>query len=299
MTKLFGSLEAGGTKFVCAVGDENYNVIEKVQFPTTKPIETIDKSIEFFSKFEDLAGLAIGSFGPIDIDPNSKTYGFITTTPKPNWANVDIVGAFRRALNVPIYFTTDVNSSAYGEVVARNNAGGHIENLVYYTIGTGIGAGVIQRGEFIGGAGHPEMGHYYVAQHPMDVEKEFKGVCPFHNGCLEGFAAGPSLEARTGIRGENIELNSNVWDIQAYYIAQAAVNATVTFRPDVIVFGGGVMAQQHMLDRVRTKFTALLNGYLPVPDVRDYIVTPAVAGNGSATLGNFVLAKEVSEKLKK
>ena len=108
-----------------------------------------------------------------------------------------------------------------------------------------------------------------------------------------------SLEARTGIRGENIELNSNVWDIQAYYIAQAAVNATVTFRPDVIVFGGGVMAQQHMLDRVRTKFTALLNGYLPVPDVRDYIVTPAVAGNGSATLGNFVLAKEVSEKLKK
>ena len=280
MTKLYGSLEAGGTKFVCAVGDENYNVVEKVQFPTTKPIETIDKCIEFFSKFEDLVGLAIGSFGPIDIDPNSNTYGFITTTPKPNWANVDIVGAFRRALNVPIYFTTDVNSSAYGEVVARNNAGGHIENLVYYTIGT-------------------EMGHYYVAQHPMDVEKEFKGVCPFHNGCLEGLAAGPSLEARTGIRGENIELNSNVWDIQAYYIAQAAVNATVTFRPDVIVFGGGVMAQQHMLDRVRTKFTALLNGYLPVPDVRDYIVTPAVAGNGSATLGNFVLAKEVSEKLKK
>ena len=205
MTKLYGSLEAGGTKFVCAVGDENYNVVEKVQFPTTKPIETIDKCIEFFSKFEDLVGLAIGSFGPIDIDPNSNTYGFITTTPKPNWANVDIVGAFRRALNVPIYFTTDVNSSAYGEVVARNNAGGHIENLVYYTIGTGIGAGVIQRGEFIGGAGHPEMGHYYVAQHPMDVEKEFKGVCPFHNGCLEGFAAGPSLEARTGIRGENIE----------------------------------------------------------------------------------------------
>ena len=120
MTKLYGSLEAGGTKFVCAVGDENYNVVEKVQFPTTKPIETIDKCIEFFSKFEDLVGLAIGSFGPIDIDPNSNTYGFITTTPKPNWANVDIVGAFRRALNVPIYFTTDVNSSAYGEVVARN-----------------------------------------------------------------------------------------------------------------------------------------------------------------------------------
>ena len=274
MTKLYGSLEAGGTKFVCAVGDERFEVVEKTQFPTTTPIETLDKTIEFFSRFDNLAGLAVGSFGPIDIDPNSKTYGFITTTPKPHWANVDIVGALRRALNVPIYFTTDVN----------------------YTIGTGIGAGAIQRGEFVGGTGHPEMGHYYVAKHPMDVEKEFNGVCPFHNGCLEGLAAGPSLEARTGVRGENIKLNSSVWDIQAYYIAQAAIQATVTFRPDVIVFGGGVMAQQHMLDRVREKFTVLLNGYLPVPDVRDYIVTPAVAGNGSATLGNFVLAKEVSER---
>jgi len=197
MTKLYGSLEAGGTKFVCAVGDENFNVVEKTQFPTTTPIETIDKTIEFFSKFDNLAGLAVGSFGPIDIDKNSKTYGFITTTPKPHWANVDLLGALRRALNV--------------------------------------------------------------------------------------------------LRGENIELNSSVWDVQAYYIAQAAVNATVTFRPDVIVFGGGVMAQQHMLDRVREKFTALLNGYLPVPDVRDYIVTPAVAGNGSATLGNFVLAKSVAK----
>ncbi len=171
MTKLYGSLEAGGTKFVCAVGDENFNVVEKTQFPTTTPIETIDKTIEFFSKFDNLAGLAVGSFGPIDIDKNSKTYGFITTTPKPNWANVDLLGALRRALDVPMYFTTDVNSSAYGEVVARNNAGGRIENLVYYTIGTGIGAGVIQRGEFIGGVGHPEMGHYYVARHPMDIEK--------------------------------------------------------------------------------------------------------------------------------
>ena len=133
MTKLYGSLEAGGTKFVCAVGDERFEVVEKTQFPTTTPIETLDKTIEFFSRFDNLAGLAVGSFGPIDIDPNSKTYGFITTTPKPHWANVDIVGALRRALNVPIYFTTDVNSSAYGEVVARNNAGGRIENLVYYT----------------------------------------------------------------------------------------------------------------------------------------------------------------------
>lgn len=291
MTKLYGSVEAGGTKFVCAVGDGNFQVVEKVQFPTTTPYETIDKTVEFFKKFEaDLQGIAIGSFGPVDIDENSKTYGYITKTPKPNWSNVDLVGLIAKEFKVPFYFTTDVNSSAYGEAMVRQG----VENLVYYTIGTGIGAGAIQRGEFVGGAGHTEAGHVYVALHPSDVANEFHGTCPFHNGCLEGLAAGPSLEARTGIRGELIEQHSDVWDIQAYYIAQAAVQATLLYRPDVIVFGGGVMAQEHMLRRVREKFTNLLNDYLPVPPVEDYIVTPAVSGNGSATIGNFALAKKAA-----
>ena len=293
MNKLYGSVEAGGTKFVCAVGDESYEVVEKAQFPTTTPKETLDEVIKFFKKFENVVGISIGSFGPIDIDPESKTYGYITNTPKPNWANVNVVGTLENALHVPMYFTTDVNSSAYGEMVSRDN----VETLVYYTIGTGIGAGVIQNGKFVGGIGHPEMGHYYVQKHPYDIEHHFKGVCPYHDGCLEGMAAGPSLEARTGIRGENIEQGSPIWDVQAYYIAQAAIQATVTFRPNVIVFGGGVMAQEHMLERVRKQFTQLLNGYLPTPNVDEYIVTPAVENNGSATLGNFVLAKQVSESI--
>lgn len=293
MTKLYGSLEAGGTKFVCAVGDENFDIVEKVQFPTTTPYETIEKTVAFFKRFEqDLKGLAIGSFGPIDIDQNSPTYGYITSTPKPHWGNIDLVGNISKHLNVPIYFTTDVNSSAYGEVIARKNSRQKADNLVYYTIGTGIGAGIMQGKQFIGGSGHTEVGHIYMAKHPAD--QDFNGTCPFHNGCLEGLAAGPSLEARTGIRGENIEPNSPVWDIQAYYIAQAAVSATLNFRPDVIVFGGGVMAQSHMLERVRNKFAVLLDNYVPVPDLEDYIVTPAVAENGSATLGNFALAKEIS-----
>uniref|UniRef100_UPI0003663C17 fructokinase ScrK n=1 Tax=Streptococcus sobrinus TaxID=1310 RepID=UPI0003663C17 len=220
------------------------------------------------------------------------TYGYITKTPKPNWSNVDLVGLISKEFKVPFYFTTDVNSSAYGEALVRQG----VENLVYYTIGTGIGAGTIQRGEFVGGTGHTEAGHVYVALHPSDVANDFHGTCPFHNGCLEGLAAGPSLEARTGIRGELIEQRSDVWDIQAYYIAQAAVQATLLYRPEIIVFGGGVMAQEHMLRRVREKFTHLLNDYLPVPPVEEYIVTPAVAGNGSATLGNFALAKKVAER---
>lgn len=293
MAKLYGSLEAGGTKFVCAVGDEKFQVVEKTQFPTTTPYETIDRTIEFFKRYEDqLAGIAIGSFGPIDVDPNSETYGFVTSTPKPHWSNVDLLGLIAKEFNVPFYFTTDVNSSAYGETLVRKG----VKSLVYYTIGTGIGAGAIQNGQFIGGLGHTEAGHVYVAPHSHDVANNFSGVCPFHKGCLEGLAAGPSLEARTGIRGELIELNSDVWDVQAYYIAQAAIQATLLYRPEVIVFGGGVMAQEHMLKRVRDKFKALLNDYVLVPDVTEYIVTPGVAENGSATLGNFALAKKVSER---
>lgn len=292
MGKLYGSIEAGGTKFVCAVGDEEYTVVDKTQFPTTTPEETIAQTIAYFKAFEaDLAGIAIGSFGPIDIDPSSETYGYITTTPKPGWANVDLLGQLSTAFEIPFDVTTDVNSSAYGEALARPG----VESLVYYTIGTGIGAGAIQKGEFVGGLGHTEAGHTYVMAHPEDVEHGFLGVCPFHKGCLEGMASGPSLEARTGTRGELIEQDASVWDVQAFYITQAALQATMLYRPQVIVFGGGVMAQDHMVMRVHEKFKTLLNDYLPVPDLPDYIVTPAVADNGSATLGNFALAKLAAE----
>lgn len=292
MGKLYGSIEAGGTKFVCAVGDEEYTVVDKTQFPTTTPEETIAQTIAYFKAFEaDLAGIAIGSFGPIDIDPSSETYGYITTTPKPGWANVDLLGQLSTAFEIPFDVTTDVNSSAYGEALARPG----VESLVYYTIGTGIGAGAIQKGEFVGGLGHTEAGHTYVMAHPEDVEHGFLGVCPFHKGCLEGMASGPSLEARTGTRGELIEQDASVWDVQAFYIAQAALQATMLYRPQVIVFGGGVMAQDHMVMRVHEKFKTLLNDYLPVLDLPDYIVTPAVADNGSATLGNFALAKLAAE----
>ncbi|SQF67661.1 fructokinase ScrK [Streptococcus dysgalactiae] len=292
MGKLYGSIEAGGTKFVCAVGDEEFTVVDKTQFPTTTPEETIAQTIAYFKAFEaDLAGIAVGSFGPIDIDPSSETYGYITTTPKPGWANVDLLGQLSTAFEIPFDVTTDVNSSAYGEALARPG----VESLVYYTIGTGIGAGAIQKGEFVGGLGHTEAGHTYVMAHPEDVEHGFLGVCPFHKGCLEGMASGPSLEARTGTRGELIEQDASVWDVQAFYIAQAALQATMLYRPQVIVFGGGVMAQDHMVMRVHEKFKTLLNDYLPVPDLPDYIVMPAVADNGSATLGNFALAKLAAE----
>ena len=231
MTNHYGSIEAGGTKFVLAIGDEQFNILKTNQIPTTSLEETITRTIEFF-KENPVKSLAV--IEPIDIKPESATYGYITTTPKAGWANVDLLGKLKAALDIPMVFTTDVNSSDYGEMIVTGG-----KSLVYFTIGTGIGGGAVQDGKFIGGFSHAEMGHQYVKRHPDDLN--FAGVCPFHGDCLEGVAAGPSLEARLGIRGEDIPADSKVWDIQAFYIAQIAVNTTLALAPEKIVFGGGVM----------------------------------------------------------
>ncbi|MDR1606341.1 MAG: ROK family protein [Streptococcaceae bacterium] len=293
MSKLYGSIEAGGTKFVCAIGNEALVILESTSFPTDKPEETLQKAVDFFKQYdESLVAISVGSFGPIDVALDSKTYGYVTTTPKPNWANFDMIGFLKAQLDLPLYFTTDVNASAFGEKILDPS----LNSLVYFTIGTGIGAGAIQGEDFIGGISHAEMGHTFVKRHPDDLA--FSGSCPFHGDCLEGLAAGPSLEARTGIRGENISLDSTVWDIQAYYIAQAAVSATLTLRPEKIIFGGGVMAQEHMMACVRQQFATLLNGYVTVPDLTEYLQVPSIANNASATVGNFALAKRLAEQVK-
>lgn len=283
--KRYGSVEAGGTKFICAVGNENNEIIISEAIPTTTYEETIKKVIVFFEK-NRIDALAIGSFGPVDLDISSEQYGCILNTPKQGWTNVNIVLPIQKALNIPIFFTTDVNSSAYGEMYLNG-----CNNLVYYTIGTGIGGSAIQNGVFIGGIGHPEMGHQLIKKHPLDVN--FNGVCPLHGDCLEGLASGPSIEARTGKKGQELEINSMVWDIQAYYIAQAILNTTLVIRPELVIVGGGVMSQHHMLDRIKMHFKKLLNNYVTIENIDKYIKTPSVENNGSATIGNFLLAKNL------
>ena len=188
MSVYYGSIEAGGTKFVLAIADEHFNIIKKCKFSTTTPQETISKTIKYF-KENRVSAIGLGSFGPIDLNLSSKTYGYITSTPKVGWKNINLVGQLKEALDIPIYFTTDVNASAYGEM---KNTG--IKNLVYLTIGTGIGGAAIQNGYFIGGIGHSEMGHQRINRHKDDFT--FEGICPFHGDCLEGVASGPSLKAR-------------------------------------------------------------------------------------------------------
>lgn len=284
---LLGSVEAGGTKFVCAVGNEDYRIQDITQFPTTTPEETLQKTIDYFKQFPELKAISVASFGPIEIRHSSPKYGYITKTPKPGWSDTNFVGTLQKELNMPIYWTTDVNGSAYGEYVLSTLFNQKIHSLVYYTIGTGVGAGAVIDGKFVGETGHTEMGHIRLKRHPDDLD--FKGICPFHGDCLEGLVSGPTFEARTGKKGKDVPHSDHVWDIMAYYVAQAALDTTLMFRPAKIIFGGGVVSEDFLV-KVRAQFKELLNDYVEVGDLDKYITMPLAKNNGSATVGNFALA---------
>ncbi|MDT2674915.1 fructokinase ScrK [Enterococcus dongliensis] len=288
---VFGAIEAGGTKFVCAIGDEKLTVEKRVSFPTTTPEETMNLVIDFFKDYQsELESIGVGSFGPIDIHRDSSTYGYITSTPKLGWQDFDFVGNLKNHFNVPITWTTDVNAAAYGEYACGEGQGK--DSVVYYTIGTGIGGGALQKGEFIEGFSHPEMGHMIVIPHEKD---NFKGNCPFHENCLEGMAAGPAIEARTGRKGQDIPASDVFWESEAFYIAQCVYNTTLILSPDVIILGGGVMKQSHMVERVRKNFEALMKNYVRTPTIKNYIVTPALKDN-AGIIGCLALAKKIIKK---
>ncbi len=284
---LFGALEAGGTKMVLAIGNENGEILEQVSIPTETPDVTIPKIIDYF-KGKDIAALGIGSFGPIDLDKKSDTYGYITSTPKLAWANYDFVGNIKKALTIPIGFDTDVNGSALGEATWGSTKG--IDSSIYITIGTGIGVGVYQNGGLLHGMLHPEAGHVLLSKHDED---HFEGVCPYHPNCLEGLASGPSIEKRWGKKAIELKDETKVWELEAYYIAQALVGYILTLSPHRIVLGGGVMHQEQLFPLIRKKVVELLNGYVrtsQISDIDNYIV-PAALNDNQGIMGCIQLAK--------
>lgn len=286
-----GSIEAGGTKFILAVKDLKQNkIITQDRISTKDSQQTLKDSAQFF-KENRVDALSIGTFGPIDINPKSHTFGYILDTPKQGWSGTNIKGFFEKELNIPVVVTTDVNSSCYGEFIARGKD--TTKTYFYITIGTGVGAGLVQAGKLIGLNNHPEMGHMLVKRHPED---NYSGNCPFHRAnCVEGMAAGPTLEKRTGIPGEKLARNNKVFTYIAYYIAQLLYNAYLVSRPDVMTVGGSVLNKQDLV-KVRKYFDEFNNNYVATPNLDELIVTPAVANNGSATLGNFELAKNILKK---
>jgi fructokinase len=296
---LWGGIEAGGTKFVCAVGTGPDDLRAQVRFPTTTPAESIGQAIEFFERQQQekdpLAGVGIASFGPVDPNPDSPTFGYITTTPKPGWAHTDFAGAVRRALRVPVGFDTDVNGAALGE--RRWGAARGLDTFVYLTVGTGIGGGGMVGGQLIHGLLHPEMGHFRV---PHDRERDpFDGVCPYHGDCLEGLATGPALEARWGRPAEKLPVHHPAWELEADYLALGLVSIICILSPQRVILGGGVMKQRHLFPLVRRRVQELLNGYLQAPAILDriddYIVPPAL-GSRAGVLGAIALARHHSSK---
>lgn len=283
---ILGAIEAGGTKFVCAVSDDQLNIIERISIPTTVPEETMQHVKDFFDKYQ-VDSFGIGSFGPINVNEDSETYGYITSTPKPGWNNYNFVGFMNESFNKPIYWTTDVNAAAYGEY--KLGAAKGIKNSIYLTIGTGVGGGAVINGEVFNGYSHPEMGHIKVQRHPDD---SFKGSCPYHDDCLEGMASGSSIEKRTGQKGSDLPPSHEVWKFASYYLAQAVMNYSLILAPERIILGGGVMKQDHMVTLVQEKVTTLLNGYLSLPDMEDYLQTPGLGDNAGIT-GCLLLAKEL------
>ena len=285
------AIEAGGTKFICGIGNEKGEIFEKISIPTTVPEETMKKVIEYF-KEKEFEAMGIGSFGPIDPVKSSETYGCISKTPKPHWSDYNIVGELKKNFNVPMEFDTDVNGAALGESLW--GAGKGLNNVMYITVGTGIGAGAVVNGKMLQGLTHPEMGHISIKRNEND---KYKGKCPFHSDCLEGLASGPAIEERWGEKGYNLEDKNEVWELEAYYLAQALVNYILILSPERIIMGGGVMKQKHMFPLIRKNVKEFLNGYVHkkeiLEDIDNYIVYPGLEENsgliGSLALGSLAL----------
>ncbi len=285
---IYGALEAGGTKMVCALGDENGNIKEQVSIPTTVPGETLPKIADYF-RDKDIRALGIACFGPIDLNKNSPTYGYITSTPKTAWINCDILGYLKGELNVPTGFDTDVNGSLLGEVTFGDSKG--LSDVVYYTIGTGIGAGVMSNGKLLHGMLHPEAGHMIMERVKDDT---YKGRCPFHHTCFEGMASGPAIEERWGKKAVELSDRDEVWEIEADYIAQALVNTVCILSPKRIILGGGVMHQMQLFELVRKKLKEKLNDYIKAPELKDMdnYVVPASLHDDQGIMGCIKLAMD-------
>lgn len=290
----WGGIEAGGTKFVCAVGSGPDDLRDRVRIPTTTPEETVEQVVQFFrqqSAAEPVAAIGIASFGPVDPNPDSPTFGYITTTPKPGWAFTDLGGMIARWLSVPVGFDTDVNAAALAEHQWGIAQG--LDSFVYLTIGTGIGGGAMVNGTLLHGLSHPEMGHIRV---PHDwVADPFAGSCPYHGDCLEGLAAGPALKARWGQPAETLSEDHPAWPLEIEYLALGLANIICTLSPQRIIMGGGIMQRLQLFMPLRQRVQTLLNGYVQVPRIVDqideYIVPPGL-GHLAGVLGAIALAQQ-------
>ncbi|HET7808619.1 MAG TPA: ROK family protein [Gaiellaceae bacterium] len=276
MAPALGGIEAGGTKWLCAVGTGPDDLRAEATIPTTTPAETLAAAVAFLEREGPVEALGVGSFGPVDL-----RRGAITTTPKPGWAHTEVAGELRRRLGIPVAFDTDVNAAVLGE--QRWGAAQGLDTCCYVTVGTGIGGGAIMGGRLHHGLAHPEVGHVRI---PHDREADpFAGSCPYHGDCWEGLAAAPALEARYGRPAHELD-DEAAWALEARYLALGLVAVIGVLSPERILLGGGVLQRPGLLEQVDTEVDALLRGYVPAPE----LVRPAL-GRRAGVLGALTLAE--------
>jgi fructokinase len=290
----FAGVETGGTNIKCIIASDPSHVISEMVFPTLDPEPTLQKVIEFFSVGEKrysipITSMGIGGFGPLDLDPSSATFGSVTSTPKLAWQNFPLLSKLTQAFSFPVAIDTDVNAALLGET--RWGAGIGFTDLVYVTVGTGIGGGILSNGKLIHGLIHPELGHMLI-RHDFQVDP-FEGFCPFHKDCLEGLASGASLAARWHTNPEQLPNNHPAWELEADYLAQMCINLTLTVSPQRIIIGGGVPQHENLLALIRLKFQSLLNSYLVSASLEEKIesyIVPPMLGNRAGIFGTVALA---------
>ncbi len=283
-----GALEAGGTKMVCSIGDETGRLFSRESFPTRTPEETIPDILSFFEK-EKIDALGIGSFGPVDLNETSGTFGYITTTPKPGWRYFPLMPTLRDRLQVPTGVDTDVNAAALAEY--EMGAAKGFGSCLYVTVGTGVGAGLVAEKRLVHGLTHPELGHIWLRPHPDDPTPH--GFCPFHDGCLEGLAAGPAIEKRWGKKAQDLPHDHPAWALEAHYLAQMCQAAILYSSPEKIILGGGVMQQPHLFPLIRRNVQEMLGGYVDHPAIItdiDTLIVPPGLGTNSGVTGALLLA---------
>jgi fructokinase len=293
----YGAIEGGGTKFVCMVGSGPKDILAETRFPTTTPVETLGRAVSFFKeqmRSVPLAAIGIGTFGPVDLNPASPTYGYITTTPKPGWRQTEFQSAIQQALELPVGFDTDVNAAALGESVWGACKG--LSQHIYLTVGTGVGMGAVVEGSLMHGLLHPEGGHMLL---PHDRQADpFPGGCPFHADCFEGLASGPAMRRRWGAPAETLPDDHPAWPLEAHYVALALCNMICMFSPERIVLGGGVMEHAALFPLIRREVKQILNGYIQAPvfetELDQFIVPPGL-GSRAGVLGALALAKRISQ----
>ncbi len=311
--QIFGSIETGGTKTKCAIAlydvrkKDRPKLLDQVQFPTSTPDQTMDRILGYFNKKQialessptarhygvsEISALGVACFGPIDPDPKSQSFGYISNTPKAHWANYDFVGTLKKEFSIPIGWDTDVNAPALAEYLWGCAQG--CDPVLYITVGTGLGGGTVVNGRLVHGLMHPEMGHVLVRSHEYDG---VKGCCPYHDYCLEGMASGTSMEQRWQRKAQELDSCHIAWEIEAYYLAQGLQSFILTLSPKKIIMGGGVMQQEHLLPLVRKQLKELLNGYLRITEfqvaggLEEYICPPSM-GNDVGLYGGLALAAD-------